>query len=224
MPAYQGLYACDPVRAHLDLRLIVEAHLAVLDGVMESGFVFHALLGEGLHAVLVTRHAATSGILGGIHGQVRIPQYQIERLAIPGKTGNAHAAGDEVLQCLQAERLLENFHDPPTDVFDLAPVSAIRNEHRELVAAESRHGIHVPDATCDTLTRNSEQSIADTVSFGIIHLLEPVKIDIQDVAGATDARRPRYGLIKALPEELPIWQSRQIVKMAKSVETLALSD
>ena len=73
-PTDQGLNADQRTVAQSELRLVEKTQLCVVDGLAQTGLQGHK--GKGIPAQLlgVERVAVTSGILGRIHGVVRMSQ------------------------------------------------------------------------------------------------------------------------------------------------------
>ena len=61
-------------------------------------------------------------------------------VGVGGRQGDAHGAADLHLEAVQRHRLLERAEDPAADPEHLVLVAGVRQEDRELVAAEPRDG------------------------------------------------------------------------------------
>ena len=88
------------------------------------------------------------------------------------------------------ERLGELREDAAGHARGLAGVGDVREADDELVAAEARRGVLVPQAVREPLGNRRQQQVADRVAERVVDVLEAVEIEEQhgDLAVAAGAR------------------------------------
>src|ERR1022692_5323168 len=79
-------------------------------------------------------------------------------------------------------------------------------------AAESRHGIAVPQARRQTLADFPQHRVADVVTVGIVERLESVQVDEQESGVVAATRAAALDLLEPIHEQLAGRQPHQLIE------------
>src|SRR5205814_3729793 len=95
-------------------------------------------------------------------------------------------------------------------------------EDRELVAAEPRQDVPLPQARLEAARRRDQQLVADHVAEAVVDDLEAVEIEIQHREAAADPRTARFVEMpaEALDEDGAIAQAGQGIDEADAAQPL----
>jgi hypothetical protein len=93
--------------------------------------------------------------------------------------GDADAGGAVDLVHLDAEGFAQRRQDPRGDDRGLGGAEKALDQHRELVAADPRHGVGGPQALGQAVSDLQEEPIADLVAEGVVDDLEAVEVQVE---------------------------------------------
>ena len=116
--------------------------------------------------------------LGGVHRRVGIAQQSLDVADAIGER-DADAAADAQRTPVDLERLAARFEDLARDRHRRLDIRRVIDEHRELIAAEARHGVAGARALDQAVREGAQQLIAGAVPQAVVHGLEVVEIDEQ---------------------------------------------
>src|SRR5947209_2350532 len=115
--------------------------------------------------------------LGAIHGSVRVAN-ELFRLLVGGRAQrNADAGGGVDLVAIDAERHGERVVNAVRDASSAGKVVDVREQQRELVAADACDRVFRPDAGLQQVADLDEQLVAEDVPESVIDQLEAVKVE-----------------------------------------------
>ena len=163
----------------MDDRLVVEAELALRDTPSQVVLDRQPLAGGGQHGGVEDLVAVTAGVLGPVHGHIRVAQQQLRRR--PGKRthGYPHAGREGQVGPLDVERLLERPHHPGGDARRLVVALDVLAQQGELVAAHASDSVARPEQLVQALGHRHQQAVAAVVAQALVEHLEPVDVGDQ---------------------------------------------
>src|SRR6185503_9734467 len=142
----------------VQLRLIKQGKLIFTDGQAKIPFkrdpgVYGRLQGRGEE-----EHRIASRRLCLVHRDISLLQYFIRAFVLIAKDRDTHARGCMALAALQQERLIDSCeylatHRTCLCCSDLRNLTKILQNNDELIAAESRNGVHFTHAILDASPR-----------------------------------------------------------------------
>ena len=178
MPADQGLDAGHLGGTDVDLRLELERHLAVLDRAPQlSGQRELAdAVGVGLGAV---DDEAGLAALGRVHRDVGVLQELASGLAVVRVERDADADADLEDQAVDAERLGQRIDQALGHPARGREIGRARQQHRELVAAQPRHGVDPAQRPLQPRTDLGQQQVAEVMPESVVDVLEAVEVEQQ---------------------------------------------
>ena len=148
-PAQQRLAAGHLVVVEIDQRLVVDLEVAVHQRLAQIPLQGEPCLGAGIHRRLEEAVGAAAVRLGAVHRQIRVLDQLVEVGAVLRRHGDADAGiGGEVMAEAfigLPDRLLNAGHE----FHDVVGVGDVGLDDRELVAAEPRDEVGIPDAAFD---------------------------------------------------------------------------
>ncbi len=121
-------------------------------------------------------------------------------LALAGER-DAHARGDECLEAVEIERLVERLDDALRDVLGLGDVLEVLAQHDELVTAETGDGVADAHDGADPLRSLPKQHIAGLVAQAVVHHLEVVEVEEQHAESAASPTDEVDRVLCAIEEE-----------------------
>ena len=88
---------------------------------------------------------------------------------------------DEICQALavQVEGQVQRDADQVGDVGGVLRLADVVQQHHELVAADAADGVRLAHAAADARGDFLQQLVADGVAEGVVDLLEPVEVDVE---------------------------------------------
>ena len=181
-------------------RLVV--HLEVVGGnrapqiVLEAQAVAHARVHVGVEH-LVPRLAARLGV---IHGGVGVAHDLVGVGVVRGAERDPDARRREHFAAGDRERRAQRILDPAGDGVGLRVVVQAVQEDRELVSAQPRQRVALPQARLQAPRRRDQQLVADHVAETVVDDLEAVQIEIEHGEAAAETAAP--ALVEPPPEPL----------------------
>ena len=176
LPADECLDAAHLGGVDVDLGLVVEAELAVGDGVPKIGHqrqVGRVVVVLGLGVA----HDPRPGPLGHVHGDVGLLQQVIDVPAVLGGDDVPDARLDRQREAADLHLLLDHLTEPGQHVVRAGHVG----EHEaELVATQTGQRVRCPQVGEETLPDRRQQPVAVVVAEGVVDFLELVEIDDGD--------------------------------------------
>jgi hypothetical protein len=177
LPADQRLHALDVAGLQVGLGLVVEEQLVALQGLPQA-----AEERQAPGAVLVDRgvvdHEAGVGLLGRVHGHVRVLEQLGRVVAVVGVDGDADTGVQAEHDRVEGQRLLQG---GPQFLGDRRGSLRGRagDQHGELVAARAGHGVDVPQRLLEPRPHLTEELVSVMVAEGVVDVLEPVQVQQQ---------------------------------------------
>ncbi len=103
-------------------------------------------------------------------------------MAVIREQRDADARGDVVILAADIHRQLQRIDDALRDGTSGIRIRNVAQDHRELVATQTRDGIAILHAGAQALRDDDEQLIARRVPDGVVHALEVIEVDVQQRA------------------------------------------
>ena len=157
----------------------VAAHLRV---------TIHFLLEEAMHA-------AAFG-LRAVQRHVGIAEQFFAGIAVTGRDRDADAGPDHGFKAIDLVRLAQGLDDLDRTRADVVRRHVAPEDHRELVAAKSRHQIVLACIRRETRSHQRQQLVAGVMTEGIVDVLEQIEIDAEH----GDAFVDQTGALEIVPQ------------------------
>ena len=203
-PAQQRLEADDGAGRDIDLRLIMQRKLFIRDGKMQLLGENHFFIRRRLHVRVVELPAVFAGLFRKIHGIVHILENLVDGIAIL----RIHRHPDAGRQMEDFPEhfgfLAERLDNAVGDHGAVPPITALRQNHDELIAADPADKGIFPRFPTNPLAGLDDNGVAIGVPKCVVHRFEIIQINIQDAAG----RLPGAGLLHRRLE--PVIQMRPV--------------
>ena len=214
--------ASQPVTSSLreiDQRLVVDLEAAVHQRLAQIPLQGEPRLGAGIHRRLEEAIGSAAVGLGAIHRQIGILDQLIEIGAVLRRHCDADAGIGRELVAEAFIGLPDRLMNAGDEFHDIARVRDLGLDHRELVAAEPRDEIGLPDAAPDAGRHGLQQFVADMMSERIVDALEFVDVDIKqcELLAAAGSLQLAFDLFA---EQHPVRQVGQRVVMRKMRDLL----
>ena len=212
LPTQQRLEALDPPRVDPHDRVVDEMELAPLHGSPQRVLQRQTRARLRVHALaedLVTRAAS---LLGLVHRRVRVAKdllgAGVGRLA----QGDPDARRDEDLLGPQVEGFPQRLVVPNRRRPRVVDALDVLQQHHELVAAEPRQGVGLPQVATQPIGDADEQRVAHRVAEAVVHVLEAVQIDEEhrELVVLATLLTP-HGALEPLHQERPVGEAGQPV-------------
>ena len=163
----------------LDDRLVVDHQLAVADAPGKLRRERVAGDDRRVHRRVEDRDAALAAGLRRVHRDVGVAEQLVGVLVRVAPDGDADRAADDEVLAGDRERHLERLDDPARDGVRPAQPVLVRQQQRELVAAQPRREVVAPDAALDPLRDRGQQPVARRVAERVVDDLEVVEVEEQ---------------------------------------------
>ena len=214
LPAQQGLDRADALGLEIELRLIFERELAAGDGAgeiaLEALQLVEIVLDRGAEAL-----AAAARGLGPVHREIGVLQQGLRALAVGREQRDPEARARLPDPGREPEGTIELARDLVGDQGRRLGVGQVREDQRELVAADPGHGVALAQGRAHPLADLLEHVVADPVAEGVVDLLELVEVDQDDREQAAVAPAARHRLAQAVLEQEPVGQAGQRVVLGE---------
>ena len=186
-PAQQRLDATQASRGEVDDRLVGEEQLALLEGPAEVRLEHEPVLRAGVHAGVEELVAVLSGGLGGVQGQVRVPQQRVGAVVAADRHPDAGRHREQLAPVLQLHGLAQQLREAVGQHVERFLALAAAGQHDELVPAEAPDGVVVANRALEAFPDDLQQLVAGRVSEVVVDVLEAVDVDEQGArVGARD--------------------------------------
>lgn len=209
--------------AQIDLRLVFDEHFLTLNGAAQCALQRHAFIAALIHFLHVVLTVRTTKLLGAIHRRVGVAQQQLAAATITGIEAAAYAACHEQLMAINDGGGGNGFKDALHDTYDRFFTFVVRQNHRELVAAETRDGIAFAQAALQTLRRRLQDLVTETMAETVVYKLEAVQFNEQDGRHPCIALRLGDNLIQSVEEQIAVRQTREAVVVREIINFSAFS-
>ena len=180
-PAQQGLDAGQSTIREVDDRLHEQLDLLELERAVERADDLHAPRRGLTQAGVEQLEAPPPCLLGRVHGDVRVADQVGRRLRVAARERDADAAADVDLAAGDAERLRERRQDATCHLRGRGGLAA-RQVGGELVAAEAREDVALPQRGLQPAAGLAQQRITRVVPVAVVDELEAVDVDEQHSA------------------------------------------
>ena len=170
-----------------------------------------ALARRDLVARRVDVHLAAAFLLGDVAGRVRGAEQVLDGGAVAADLDEPDADPD--LEHLVLPDEAEVPHGRADVIGDLARLveRAAEQQHAELVAAESCHGVRLADLLADQRGDAAQQAVAGDVAAGVVHRLEAVEVQVAEHVGDVLLAHGLQRLLEAPLELAPVDEAGQRV-------------
>ena len=123
--------------------------------------------------------ASSPARLGAVEGGICVPQQRIGIQLIPESSDDAHTGGDGHLAARKSDGGGEGFHDACRNHLGNIGIAELGEQHDELVATHSYHGVACADGGLKTSRGDAENLVAGVMSEGIVDVFESVQVEHQ---------------------------------------------
>ena len=178
LPAHERLHAGQAAGREIDLRLIVQAHLAALDRGAQLGRDRDTVADLDVERVAVEAEAVAAVFLGAIEREVGVDHEGVGRRDLGPIEGDADARRDAHLVAVDQEGPRQKLVDRARQRIR-GDVVHVRLQHREFVAAEARDRIALAHGAGDALRHLLQQAVADRMPERVVGVLEVIEIEIE---------------------------------------------
>ena len=199
----------------------MQQELAALQRVPQAAFEHEFFQRPGAHLGGIELVLVAALLLGAVHGGVGVAQ-QLERVvAVAGIEADADAGGDDELASFYLERLRQGVENFLRHLRHVARIRQVLEQHRELVAAETRHGVALAHAGRQPPGGHPQRAVADVMPQRVVDDLETVEIEEQHRQRPVGPARPRERVLQALQEQCAVRQPREHVVVRHELQLLA---
>ena len=207
LPAHQRLEAAQATVGEPDQRLVVESELASLEPLAQVGLQVELVQRPGVHQVVEDLVPRLPVGLGLVHGQVGVAEQGAGVVGAAVTQGDADADRGEHLLASQPEGAHQLRLDPVREAGGAAHARHLLQQDRELVAAQSGHGVRRSHAALEPAGDRHQELVAQRVSEAVVDHLEAVHVQHQDSeAGLGVATTSRHHLAQPVHEQRPVGQ------------------
>ena len=187
--------------------------LLVLDRGAQIADLATPILRGGLQALGEVTEPVATLTLGHVHGLIRVLQQRFRLVGVVGAQRDADAGRDVGHGVAELEGLRQVRDDLLGHGLHVLGVGDPRQDHRELVAAETRNRVGLARAGADAARGLHQQVVAHEVAQRVVDLLEVVQIDQKQRQRATRARGLADLVLEPLPQHAPIGQAGEHVEV-----------
>jgi hypothetical protein len=207
----------------VDLRLEVQAQLAVANGVAQLVFQLQLGAGGGVHVFVEEAAVRGAGALGRIQCLLGVPPQGLDRVGVAREERDADAGGEHQFAAVERQWSGNGFQQALGDQRGMAGETYVDQEDGECIAVDAgnrfgwahrrmeRQQVACPDRGFQAFGDFAEEAIARGVAKCIVDALEMIEIEMQERATPLCAARTCQFDLDQLGEELPIGQSGQAV-------------
>jgi hypothetical protein len=164
-----------------------------------------------VHVLGIEIEDVSAPLLGVVHGRIGLLDQLFGVGRVARKGGDADAAVDRHRLLPELDRLRERGQQLLRDHGRVHLVGEVREQHRELVAAQATGGVGFAQAGGDAARQAAQQPVAYGVAQAVVDRLESVEIHEQHGQLVTPSARGREGLVQAIVEQGAVCQARQLV-------------
>ena len=136
LPADQRLDALDPARRQAQLRLVMQAKLALFEGCAQGQFFRQQIIGGAAHGGRIEAIFAQTLGLGGVHRGVGGGEDLVIGGAMFARKGDADRELDPERLGPHMARLADDALQPVNETLDLGMAEAASEKQREFIAAQ----------------------------------------------------------------------------------------
>jgi hypothetical protein len=201
----------DAPAREIELRLVVHQELLLLQRVAQAILQRHAPLDHGVHVPRIELEAIPALLLGVIHRRVGFLEEFFEVRGVAREGGDADARADGGGLTAELDRLAQDVHELARHRGGVELVGEVGQEHGELVAAEPRRRVRLPQAGSQAPRDPAQQPVAHGVPERVVDRLEAVEVHEQDGEPLTTPPRCGDRLGEAVVEERAVRQAGELV-------------
>src|SRR5208282_5877007 len=167
-------------------------------------------------------------VLRLVHGEVRLRQNRVLVGHVGRAYGDAHAGGDMDLVAFYAEGRAQDVDELRRQNCRISGVAKPGLNDGELVAAETRDRVDLPQALLEPLCDRHEQLVSHLVAERVVDVLELIEVEKEDRKTVVASLHPADLLLEALAEHHSVRQVGQEIMAGRVyghlLGTLALDD
>ena len=178
-PAAERLDADHGLAALVDDRLIQQLQAVVLDRLAQIRLQQLAGGKIGVHRRVVDAGAVAAFVLGAVKRHVGIAHDVGGGAALVVDHRNADRGADDDVLAADGVGRADRRDDALRQPHHLVAVAADRGNHREFVAAETRHQVAAAQRVRQPQRHVADQLVADMVAERVVDVLEMIEIDIE---------------------------------------------
>ena len=194
VPAQQRFDAEDLFGAQVHNRLVVQHELLPVDRVTKRGGQRQPLFGAAIAIGGVDR-VPRAVALRHVHRDVGLLEQLVDRGGVRREARDPDASVDDQRAIAEEKRLLEILEDLARGQLRTRDVRD-RQQHGELVAAEPRHGVGLPQCPPQSSGHLLQHAIARVMPQRVVDLLEPVEVEDEERQRLLFAPRGEKGLLQ----------------------------
>ena len=180
LPPHQGFEADELAARQIDLRLIVQAQLALIDGAPQVDFEPQALLGPEGHLRRGKTQAAPALRLGLIECGIGIALQGLGVPAVGGVERDPDTGADADAVAVEFEGLGEGLDDPLGHQIDTGQIGVSFDDEIEFIAANACHGVDLGQQRPQPLGDLDQQTVTHAVAKAFVHRLEVIEVQEQE--------------------------------------------
>jgi hypothetical protein len=207
LPAQQRLRADDAAAGEIELGLVVEDQALLLEGRAQAILDRHALLDGRVHVVGKELESAAAAVLGVEQRGIRLLDEFLGIPRVAGEGRDPDAAAQRRRLAAKLDRLAERGQQLARHGRGIQLVREVRQQHRELVAAQSCGGVRFAQTGGQAPRNAPQQPITDGATERIVDRLEPVDVQGQDGVFVAPAASGRDRLAQAIQEERAVGET-----------------
>jgi hypothetical protein len=206
VPAHQRLQPHHVAAGQLEHRLVADGELLLQHRLAQRCLEVQPLHRPVAHRRVERPHRAGAGRLGGVHRQVGVAQ-QLVGVAASGDRPHAHAGPGVHLPAGHLDRLAQVGGQPLGHRQRLPFAADPVQQHRELVPAEPRGGVALPQPCPQPLGHRLQDPVAGRVAEAVVDGPEVVEVQQQQRGGGAAG----HHLLEPLLEPGPVGQAGERV-------------
>ena len=169
--------------AQLDDRLVVDAQLVALERAVQRVLGLEPQAGRRAHLLVEELPAALARVPSRWYIAASASRSRVSGLSPGPGDRDADARAEVLVLAVELDRRLDDLEQPFGHI-DRLPAGVLGVEvvaqDRELVAAESGHGVAGPDRGTEARAELDHELVAGVVAEAVVHELEAVEVEEQD--------------------------------------------
>ena len=158
----------------------MQNELAAVDRMAQAVLQRQPLQRAAVHGRREELVGVAPGILGSVHGVIRVLQQRLGGVAVVGEEGDPDAGRDEKLVSLNADRTGDPFQNLLSDLRCVLVLLETRQQNGELIAAHPGDAVFLAERGLQPYGHGFQQLIAQAVAERVVDDLEAIEIEEHD--------------------------------------------